>query len=209
MSNVSTCWICSGKFAQPFKQVGNIVKIDCSTCGAYDITTSQLACLLPLPDSERYRFSFWNKQRELDGREPLKLDGYSIDAVIAGLPRHAAHEKSDILLLSLAKRHPIPGTYFKIDSVREYPLACARNMDEISYFTKAIIERRDLVSAPPGLLITATGWERVAKLSTRPFASTTAFVAMRFNGEMLALWRPAFAAAIERAKFEPRIANTT
>jgi nucleoside 2-deoxyribosyltransferase len=143
----------------------------------------------------------------LDGRDPVTLDAHSIEAVISGLPVYATHQKPDILLVSLSKKYPRPGTYFKIDSFREYTLACASGMDDVGFFQKALIQRHHLESAPPGLAITHAGWDRIASVSSSPLTSKTAFVAMSFNDEMLALWRPAFHAAIDRAKFEPRIAN--
>jgi hypothetical protein len=135
------------------------------------------------------------------------LTSYTIEAVIAQLPTPPVHEKPDILLVSLSRQRPKPGELFQLDYARDYPLACATDSAEVQFFQKCLIERGDLASLPPGIVIKAQGWQRVAQLATQGPASRTAFVAMKFNAEMLPLYKSAFAPAIERAKFEPRLAN--
>jgi hypothetical protein len=162
-----------------------------------------------MPESERYRFSFWSKRRTLEGYSPVLLSDDTVEAIVANLPSPATHEKPDILLVSLALLHPEPGNHFKLDTLRERSLACARDPTEIGYFLKCLIgDRHYIVSQPPGLQITGSGWERVATLSAKGGAlSKTAFVAMAFNPSMLSLWDTAFYPAIKRADFEPRLAN--
>lgn len=201
------CWICGGEFADPFPTAGDVTKIDCTTCGMYAITGSQLASAFPLPDSERFRFSFWNKRRQLEGREPVLISSYTIDGIVTQLPEPPAHEKPDILLVSLTLSNPIPGRLFVIDDWRERSLACARDQAETQFHLNCLEERGDLEITTNGYMIKPRGWERAAALSNRSLASKIAFVAMRFNDEMLALWEPAFAPAIKRAGFDPRLAN--
>jgi len=202
----SKCWIC----AQPLSPVSvpsEPIDVNCPRCGAYTISGSQHASTFPLPDSERYRLSYWNRQRRLEGRERFNLTRYTIEAVIAQLPNPAIHEKPDVLLVSLSRQYPKPGARFQYEGVKDYPLACARDQSEISYFVKCLVQRGDLESAAAALTITAQGWERVSKLATQGPTSRTAFVAMKFNADMLALWESTFKPAIERARFEPRLAN--
>lgn len=212
-TNASTdrrrCWICAGTFAEPFPSAGDLTEVDCRTCGAYVITGSLLALPFPLPDSERYRFSFWSKRRQLEGSAPVPLSSHTIDAIIAQLPNPATHEKADILLVSLTLLHPEPGKCFKIDGFRECSLACARNETELEYFVRCLVNGGDLVVRQPhGYEMTGTGWERAARLMSQMApTSKTAFVALWFEDEMLKLWKSAFAPAIKRAGFEPRLAN--
>jgi hypothetical protein len=202
------CWICGGTFAEPFPTAGDLTHVDCRTCGEYLITGSLLASAFPLPDSERYRFSFWSKRRQLEGRSPVPLSGNAIEAILAQLPNPATHEKADILLVSLTLLHPEPGKYFKLDNLRERSLACARNDTEFQYFVSCLTKRGDLGVQPPGLDITGPGWERAARLTAQSApTSKTAFVAMWFTGEMLEVWKSVFAPTIKRAGFEPRLAN--
>jgi nucleoside 2-deoxyribosyltransferase len=61
---------------------------------------------------------------------------------------------------------------------------------------------------PNRFVITHAGWAEAAKLaSVSPLTSKRCFVALRFNDEMLGIYKTAMAPAIEAAKFEPRIAN--
>ena len=96
------CWVCAGTFAEPFPTAGELTHVDCRTCGEYFITGSLLASAFPLPDSERYRFSFWSKRRQLEGMAPITLSGNTIDAIVTQLPNPATHEKADTLLMSLS-----------------------------------------------------------------------------------------------------------
>jgi hypothetical protein len=202
------CWVCGGTFAEPFPSAGDIVEVDCRTCGQYVVTKSLLASEFPLANSERYRFSFWLKRRQLEGRPPAPLAANHMASIIAQLPNPATHEKADILLVSLTLLHPEPGKFFKVDYLRERSLACARDDTECNYFIRSLLDRRDLSTQPPGLLITPSGWDRAAALSVQAApTSKTAFVALWFNDDMLDLWRSAFAPAIKRAGFEPRLAN--
>jgi len=202
------CWVCEGTFAQPFPTRGDLTEVDCTTCGRYDITGSLLAARFPIPDSERYRFSFWSKRRTLEGSSVL-LSNETINAIIANLPNPATHEKPDILLVSLALVHPKPGEYFSVDQWRERSLSCAHDQTEAGYFLKCLIADHSYIeSKAVGCQITNRGWERVATLSTNGGAlSKAAFVAMAFNTTMLPLWDAVFSPAIKRAGYEPRLAN--
>lgn len=210
MPHQNICWICAGEFAEPWPRSGDLVHVSCTTCGRYDITGSLIASAYPLPESERYRMSFWCKRRQLEGREPPLLSSHAIAAVVAQLPNPATHEKPDLLLASLTLRSPRPGEYIRIDDWRERSLACARDQSELNFFIRCLLERQEVSLCPPGIegiVITGRGWERAAQLLDRPETSKAAFVAMKFNEEMLPLWRSAFAPAIERAGFTPRLAN--
>jgi Nucleoside 2-deoxyribosyltransferase len=204
------CWVCQGEFADPWPTMGARVSVDCKTCGRYDITASLAASAFPLADTERHRLSYWCKRHQLEGRDPPVLSTHTMPAILAQLPNPSTHEKPDLLLVSLTLRNPTPGQYFKIDDWRERSLACARDQSEFNFFLRCLIEREEVALCPPGIdgvFITGRGWERAAQLADRPETSKSAFVAMRFNAEMLAVWESAFAPAIKRAGFEPRLAN--
>lgn len=210
MGNRPSCWICAGEFLDPWPCTNDVTNIDCTTCGRYQITGSLLASRFPLPDTERYRMSFWCKRRSLEGRDPPLLSEYTIGGIVMQLPNPATHEKPDLLLVSLTFRSPTPGQYIKIDDWRERSLACARDQSELNFFLRCLIERQQVALCPPGIdgiVITGPGWERAARLAEQPATSKTAFVAMKFNDEMLKLWPTAFAPAIKRAGFDPRLAN--
>jgi hypothetical protein len=207
MSNRPFCWICAGEFAQPWPTSDDLTTVDCATCGKYQITGSLLASQFPLPDSDRHRLSFWSKRRQLEGRDPPLLSEHSIGAINAQLPNPPTHEKPDVLLVSLTLKNPTPGQHIELDKWRERSLACAHDEEEMSFFLECLKERRDIVTAGRGISISGPGWERAAQLAMRPETSKTAFVAMKFNDEMLGLWSTAFAPAIKRASFDPKLAN--
>jgi Nucleoside 2-deoxyribosyltransferase len=198
------CWICKHSLG-PAEYNGDEIK--CRTCGPYAISGSQRASRFPLPDSERYRLSFWNKQRQLEGREPLIYASDTMPAILAQLPNPPIHEKPDILLVSLSRMHG-PGERFTTDPAIQYSLACARDGKEFQYFIKGLIQQGDIDSTPGQLEMRAQGWRRVAELTRQGgINSKSAFVAMKFNEEMLDFWKTAFEPAIKRTQFEPKLAN--
>jgi hypothetical protein len=148
-------------------------------------------------------------RRKLEQREPVALSTHTIDAILPLLPSPQPHEKSAILMVSLTLLHPEPGKWFKsLDAFRQYSLACARNDQELQFSLKALIQEMYLESNPnAGITITQGGWEWASRLRAQPIESTNAFVALWFNDEMFDLFKTAFAPAIKRAGFEPRLAN--
>jgi hypothetical protein len=160
--------------------------------------------------SERYRFSYWCKQRELDGREPAVITSNTVGAVIAQLEDPRPSSKGDLLLVSLSKLHPVAGTDIPpLDVFRHYSLACCRDGRELSYFYSALANRGLIQGSTldGGFQITPAGWYHLESHSNTPLVGQFAFVAMRFNDEMLALWKASFEPAINRAGFDPLLAN--
>lgn len=146
MAAANQCWICGGKFPQPFEGAGDGFAIDCTTCGKYTTTGSLHASASLLAAAERYRFSFWNKRRTLEGREPARFATHNVAAIVAELPNPLTHAKADILLVSITLLHPEAGRLFKIDQDRQRSLACARNGEEMGFFMRSLVERGDLVA---------------------------------------------------------------
>jgi hypothetical protein len=125
MQGMNACWICLGKFAEPFPIRGDQVQIDCTLCGVYSVTGSSVASTFPLPDDERYRMSHWVKQRQLDRQRPPVFDGNSANEIALSLARYEPSEKLDILLASIGKSVKHAGEFIKLDADRQYSLACA------------------------------------------------------------------------------------
>ena len=189
--------------------IGDSYRITCRSCGTYLISGSLHASAFPLPDSERYRVSYWGKQRELDGREPPVLTNDTIGSIIAQLDNPRLSSKPDLLLVSLSKIYPVAGQEMRpLDVFREYSLACARDPQELSFFFTALAEREQVHAGVGGKFsITQAGWERIEALSSTPTVSKFAFVAIRFSKDMLPLWKLSFEPAIRRAGFDPLLAN--
>ncbi|MEA3141899.1 MAG: hypothetical protein QOK23_4068 [Gammaproteobacteria bacterium] len=160
------CWICRGQFGAPFPEEGDNFIVDCCNCGDYKISKSLRASRLMLPDLERYRFSFWQMQQQLERRQLPILNSYTIDGILAGLPNPPEHAKPGILLRSLSLLHPKPGKTFTIDTFRQWSLAAARDMDEMAFHVRTLVDRGDLKQrAGPDLQITGPGWARIGQMS--------------------------------------------
>jgi nucleoside 2-deoxyribosyltransferase len=203
------CWICKGKFGEDMPMIGDSYRIACRSCGTYFITGSLHASEFPLPDTERYRVSYWGKRRELDGREPPVLTSETFASVVAQLENPRPSSKADLLLGSLSKIFPVAGQEMPpLDVFREYSLACARDGRELSFFFSALAERNLVHAGVSGKFsITQAGWERVEALSNSPMIAKFAFVAIRFSDDMLPLWKSSFQPAISRAGFDALLSN--
>lgn len=200
------CWICLGEFLNDFPIESDGYKVSCSTCGDYWISRSLYASDFPMADSERYRFSYWGRQRALDGRSPADLDSHSVKGIAEQLPNPRTSSKPDLLLLSFAKLQPIAGKKGqRIDLDRDYSLACARNREELSFHYASLDKRGHIERSMSEWEITDKGWIRVEELSVNPLASKFAFVAVWFKDDMLSLIPTAFEPAIRRAGFDPLI----
>jgi hypothetical protein len=164
MDETRICWVCRAEFAGPFPEQGDTILVDCCNCGDYKISASLRASQFPLPDTQRYRFSFWCKQQQLEKREPPLLNSYSIDTIVAGLPSPTVHEKPDILLRSFSLLYPEAGKIFKIDTFRQWSLAGAVDLNELNFHVNTLLERGDLKRrAGPDYEITGTGWARIGE----------------------------------------------
>jgi hypothetical protein len=204
------CWICQGRFGEDMPSVGDSYRISCTTCGTYLISASLHVAAFPMADSERYRFSYWCKQRELDHREPPVITSNTIGSIVAQLEDPRPSSKADLLLLSLSKLYPIAGRELpRLDVGRQYSLACCRDGSELSFFHSALADRglTHGSTLDGRFQITPAGWDHVESLSVSPQAGRFAFVAMRFNDEMLPLWKSSFEPSIKRAGFDPLLAN--
>jgi nucleoside 2-deoxyribosyltransferase len=134
------------------------------------------------------------------------LNHNSIKLIAAELPLPKPHTKPDILLVSLSKKFPVPGQTIAFDWGKDYPLACARDVDELKFCVKALCERGFLEGM--GDSISWAGWDRISQLESQPIISKYAFVAFQFSQDMLEMWQVGFGEAIKRAGFEPLVANS-
>jgi hypothetical protein len=204
MAGARGCWICAGEFAEDNRRDAGNWLIDCATCGRYKISDSLHASAFVLPESERYRLSWWCKQHVLDGRQPPHLTEYSINEITSALPKPDPSERADILLSSVAKLYPRAGSYFQLDITREYSLACATDGAELQF-------HRDSLASDGFLMfregnkhqqrLTSRGWARAKTLQQVNRESRVGFVAMSFSSDMLELWETVFVPALATAGF--------
>lgn len=200
---MDSCWICN-RVTVTQAVSGGSHRVKCERCGPYLISSSLSASQNPLPDKDRHRLSYWCRQRLLDDRALPELNSYSIEAIIATLPSPHQAEKADILLLSLGKAFAKPGQALAVDWDRDYSLACAIDGAEFKFHFRSL---RDRGWIDNNSAISHDGWAQIEKLASTPNASKTAFIAMHFSSEMLAMWKDGFGAAVTKAGFDPVLAN--
>jgi len=134
------CWMCDADFAADWPRDGEGYNVDCRTCGKYWISVMLAATPLPLPDEERYRLSYWNRQRTLDRRDPVELSRPVIEAIVAQLPNPRPSQKPDLLLVSLVELQPFAGHVGPLtDLWRDRSLGCARDPKEFEFLLRALL----------------------------------------------------------------------
>jgi hypothetical protein len=132
--NVSrVCWICRGEFGALSAEEG-----DQQIASSLTINAARLGTL---------SIQFWGKQQQLERQQPPILNSNTIDGVLAGLPNPPEHGKPDILLRSLSLLHAKSGKIFTIDTFRQWSLAAARDMDELAFHVRTLVDRGDLKHA--------------------------------------------------------------
>jgi nucleoside 2-deoxyribosyltransferase len=204
------CWICRGDFLEPLASDGIGYRVDCTTCGVYSVTGSAYHSTFPVPEGERYRVSHWVKQMQLDGRSPPIFNSNTSHLIAASLPALSPADKLDVLLVSLSKVTKQAGGWHQFDYHREHSLACAASGTELQFYVEALLNLAYFQpnSGSKGVRISAKGWQRIVELQTTPLISKRAFVALRFNEEMLGMFKTHIQPAVKLAGFEAEISGT-
>ena len=144
---------------------------------------------------------------------PLKIvcwDKERIDELLSGRVPTTVQEKVDRLLqrMAMPQRSEHPGAEFRIDKSNDYPLAYAKNGNELDFFLEHL-ENSGLAliraggSTPGPYRLTTKGWERVEKLKESRATSMQAFVAMHFTKDLQDLYDKGIKPGIEEAGYTP------
>ncbi len=120
-------------------------------------------------------------------------------------------EKQDALLLALAKMSKYPGYAVPIVPYCDHVLAWCELEEEFDYHLQTMRER-GLATAPtmePEWIITPTGWDRIAEISTKAHVSTDlVFVAMTFDPALSTAWNDGLQPGIAAAGYRPERVDT-
>lgn len=205
----SDCSLCGNQSGVDTERIDSerlIYSVDCEVCGSYEITEEAQVEIERDYQDVRYLLSGYVSESNLDDIHP-RLTSTNLDSIVSNAPE-AVTAKADRFLLNLANRSEYYGDELYYDYATQYPLAYARNYEELQELVRAL-HNRGLVRKPSTgdqIALTLDGWNRVENLETSSFQSDQAFVAMWLGDDFEdqdALWAKGIQPAVKEAGYDP------
>jgi hypothetical protein len=177
----------------------------CPMCGPYLISGTAEAIIGNNPVD--YRLSAWIREHDEFKRDYPKITTYLLDEVLQNLPNFKTSEKQLLLMRAIERRTEYPGAEVLVTG-GDYPLAWARNPEELKFLMKALADRR-LIDIHEDRLkfglvqttILPDGWDYLDKQSSLPAFTNQAFIAMSFDKGLDSVWEN-IKLAVERAGYK-------
>ncbi len=173
----------------------------CEVCGEYGLTREAL--FSAYAKGREYILSGITRRESDEGRRiTISTDNIEplLDSVV---PPRDPQEVLDRLILYAGHRATTFSDVVNVGIGNDYPIAFARNGEELSYSIKYGTDSGLLDTNPFGVQLTAQGWHRFNDLRDVVVDSSQAFVAMWFDSALDSIWtdglKPALAAAGYRA----------
>lgn len=204
-----TCPVCSQSSIKPVENKGGSKDYNCAVCGQFNISNSAETAIQN--NSVDYRLVAWIREHHEQGRERPKITGYLLDDVIKNLPNYRPLEKQLLFLRAIERRTEYPGAEVIMNCDNDYPLAYAKNCQELEFLCNALSERKLIFLNKERLksaglirfIISPEGWEYLDRQSIKPILVDRAFVAMSFNKTLENVYAHGFKTAIEKAGYKP------
>ncbi len=180
----------------------------CPACGPYFLIHKDEKGIDSRPAD--LKLSAWIREQAEIGSPPPVLDIKRIEWITKETPSPGVAEKMHRLMRAFEKRTPHPGAPAVIDPESDFPLAWAKNKDELHFYIKALIERGLLGYSANGpghwghVIISPKGWDYLSEY-TGEFPSTDrAFFAMAFGPkeEMDTVYEGGIRPAIEESGYK-------
>ena len=119
-------------------------------------------------------------------------------------------DRIDKILLYLENRSDLIGKLININFHKDYPIAYLKNFQELEFLFNqmelmGLIEKRISTKTMKGQVFgearpTVKGWNRIDELHKKIVRSNQAFVAMKFNDEMMEIFKSSIKPAIENSE---------
>ncbi len=198
-SGNSSCPICGSLCYEnsdrsPAYPVNPQTMIVCPTCGKFrfefhakpsfkDTRAKQLG----------YKLSF--RMRSLSERALGKKDNsffpmYDHDDLekMAESRDPSVNEKLQMLLKHLAGLSEYPGQQVQFDSVHDYSVLCAKNLEEANFYLRALVDQNFVktvgaIFKETACVLTSSGWQELERIEQSGAESSNAFIAMWFDHE--------------------------
>lgn len=201
-----TCPICLRESVKHRASKGDSAEYECTTCGQFNISRSAEQILRNNPVD--YRVSAWIREHHEFDREPPKITTYILEEILKNLSGYKISEKQMLLMRAIERRTDYPGAEVLM-STEDYPLAWAKNGDELRYLLNALAERKLISLNKKGIasivstIILPEGWDYIDKHFSQPALINRAFVAMSFDEELDPVWEKGIKPAVESAGYIP------
>ena len=180
---------------------------NCPVCGPFLITSIEAVNMKYKPCD--YRLSAWIREHKEFEREPPQITGALLKDVLKNFREHKISEKQLLLLRAIERRTEYAGARVTL-SEKDYPLAGAKNHQELAFLCKALAER-GLVHFHDSRIATGLvyyveirpgGWDYLDKYSVSPAYLDRAFVAMSFDEALDPIYENGIKPAVEKAGYK-------
>ena len=205
----SRCPVCQLDNQKVFAEqdVGRKITYECLRCGQYTIAFTSMD--IPKDKNKTAEVSAWLRERNLYGVEiPLLSSGF-LRELFKNLPQYTVSEKQNKLLRAIEKLTEYPGGEVLLKPENDLSLSWAKNEAEFNFYIKSLTNR-DLIEISSTRLrstcpvvITANGWEYLAKSQSDISSRVQAFVAMSFDKELIPVYEKAIYPAIDSTGYRP------
>lgn len=215
---IASCPLCDSANIR-VEHSGLPIIITCNRCGRFRTREHLFDAIKDYAD--RYLLS--GVTRELTDRDqvrrPWVLDddrfaGRTIaddkfDEIVRFAPRSVV-ERSERLLMALARQSKHPGDLVGIDYTTDYPLAYAKNGAECRFYVKHLIDsellddpRNETLDGKLTVSVSSKGWQAIEQLQKTGIRSDQGFIAMSFAPDLNDAYHSGLHVGIEQAGFRP------
>lgn len=223
MSEGQTCVICGRPAQKVGGELGRRFRVDCKTCGQYNIGPMAQLEIPALDPKAKAMISGVLRERTINGRDPILIVRSSheekendppflrVSQIVEELGPRDVAEQLDRTLQNLQRMSEHHGDWIDLKE-HDYSVCFGVNADESTFMLDALreaslIQARSEAGVWASLRLTPKGWARVAELQRGPAKdSRKCFVAMWFDPSLDEAWERGFRRAIYDAydpNFDP------
>lgn len=201
---MATCSICSSSISPDQIPGRDALTINCRICGRYDISRTAFVATDIIKRVPGFLLSAAIREANSQDNKPfLSTDNIDSIVTLAHRPSNPI-EAIDKILLYIKKKNLGFHDTLSIDVETDYPIACAKDHAEFSYFLNNAIALGYLENPiREGIRVTIDGWNRIDEVMKVSSISDQAFVAMWFDPEMNEIWTNGIYKALEGLGYKP------
>jgi len=197
------CFICSADVTVGQIDNRDAFYVECPICGHYQISGS-LAMSGSLGSSPSYKLSAAIRRMSLADEPPYYIDSQTVKT----LPDSVTHPDNpfdaiDRILNYIITKGGRDDKYVPIEPTKDYPLICALDPNEFSFYINKAMELEYLERINATYRLSLKGYERLDTIRPQPVMSDKAFVAMWFDPQLEEAWTNGIQRAIVEAGFKP------
>ena len=196
----------------------NADRIKCKICGDFKISLEDFLALTSKDksfDENRHIFSgiirhYSNVKARLPYEFNLESEKAYLDSPL--IPDERI-DNLDLILQYISDNEEYAGHELVINANYDYPIAFAKNEEEMSWFLKILCNNLKWIDNPRSAryvlnerdryVLNEKGWEQLVRIKREKKETNQIFVAMPFSKNMDKIWQNGYSAAIAKCGYKP------